>query len=183
MRPMQPPTPTRLPSTTTQASTPTQLPTQTQPHNAETPLESLQMDRERTTNISHSVRSENRGESSVRKKNRSENSKNRYTLIHKPKLSILNNYKEKWLDLVRKTKHTRYQGSNLGDRLIGAAMAMVPKAGCAGFSTALSIAMAGVLENLGIPANNVSFLPGKDKVGELLTKRAVNSIIEVQEFI
>jgi len=62
-------------------------------------------------------------------------------------------------------------------------MAMVPKAGCAGFSTALLIAVAGVLENLGVPVNDTLFLPGKDKVNELLTERAVDSIIEVQESI
>ena len=85
--------------------------------------------------------------------------------------------------MCKRTKLGRYKGTYLGDRLLGAAMAMVPKAGCAGFSTALLIAVAGVLENLGVPVNDTLFLPGKDKVNELLTERAVDSIIEVQESI
>ena len=47
--------------------------------------------------------------------------------------------------------------------MVGAAMAMIPKAGCAVFSMALSISVAGVLENLGITVDDVAFLPGKEK--------------------
>ena len=71
----------------------------------------------------------------------------------------------------------------LGNQMIGAAMAMIPKAGCAVFSTALSIAVAGVLENLGTTVDDVTFLPGKEKINELLTERAIDSILEVQESI
>ena len=106
-----------------------------------------------------------------------------HTPIQKAKLRLLNKYKNKWLDINRKIKSGRYKVMDLGNRMIGDAMAMIPKAGCVGFSTALSIAVVGVLENLGITVDDVTFLPGKDKINELLTKHAIDSIIEVQESI
>ena len=133
---------------------------------------------------SPSVRSENRGESSgVSKKCHSENRRKQYTSIHKSYLGRLTKYKDMWLEATRRAKLGRYKGINLGDRMIGAAMAMVPKAGCSGFSTALPIAVAGVLENLGLPVQDTSFLPGKDKVSDMLTEQAIDSILEVQESI
>ena len=72
----------------------------------------------------------------------------------------------------------RYQGTELGDRIIGAEMAMIPKAGCAVFSEALPIAVTGVIDNLGITVSNTSFLPGKEKLNGLLTTCTLDSTIE-----
>ena len=93
--------------------------------------------------------------------------------------------KKKLNEIRSKLGKRSYKGTERGNRLLGTAMSMIPKAGCSGFSTALPIAVAGVLENAGlcVDENIVDALPGKDSMKDFVTERAVDSIVLVREAI
>ena len=69
---------------------------------------------------------------------------------------------------------------------LGACMSMLPNAGCAGFANAFPLGLAGVLENIGIDTTDVNVvecLPQRDKLQNLVTERACDSLMLVQESI
>ena len=97
-----------------------------------------------------------------------EKKRDNYQLVYKPRLSRTKANEQKWLRLQKTLKGGRYIGTERGNRLLGSAMSMVPKAGCAGFATALPIAVAGVLENAGVSVdeNIVNCLLSKNIVSD-----------------
>ena len=139
-------------SSPTRPSLPTRLSSSTQPL-----LQTLQEERDITSESLY-VCSENRGESSV-SKSRSENRTNMHTSIQKAKLCLLNKDKDKWLDINRKNQIMERQGNRSWRSNVWGRNGYVTKGWLRWFSTALSIAVAGVLENLGITVDDATFLP------------------------
>ena len=107
----------------------------------------------------------------------------RTQIIYKPRLARYQQNERKWYSVKKALKLNKYCGSEQGNRLLGTAMSMIPKAGYAGFATALPIAVAGVLVNAGFSLGSdiVSCLPNKDKMSYFMTERAVDSIVLLKE--
>ena len=118
---------------------------------------------------------------------KSNNNKNKYNtiLMYKSTLSWITNKTEKWVKLKRNIKQGTYRGTERGDQLLGSAVSMIPNAGYDGFAAALPVAVAGVLENAGVSVSSAiaGCLPSKDKVDDLVTERAVDSILLLREAI
>ena len=79
----------------------------------------------------------------------------------------------------------RYAGTERGNRLLGTAMSIIPKAGYSGFATTLPLAVSGVLVNavITVDANIANCLPSNKTIESIVTERAVDSIILVRESI
>ena len=135
----------------------------------------------------HEERNENRkeGDEHTSLTTQEERKNNRYTNVYSSRYGRSRRNEEKLVSIKKTPKAGRYQGSERSNQLMGSAMAMIPKTGFSGFSTALPIAVAGVLENIGlnVDENIVNCLPGKDSVNACVLERAIDSIMLVRESI
>ena len=111
-------------------------------------------------------------------------SKRKATLVYNAHLSCLKNSENK--QKINKNLNRKvYGGTKHGNRLLGSAMSLIPKAGYSGFATALPIAVAGVLEIAGLHVddNIVHALLSKDVVKDLINEQAVDSVLLLRKSI
>jgi len=109
-----------------------------------------------------------------------------HTIIHKSNLKLLERKAEKYNSILRQLTGGAYQGTPLGDAMIGFASSLVPQCGYAGVATILPILIASVFANAGIEIDSkklVNSQPSDKSIQRFVENNALNTFQLTKESI
>mgnify|MGYP003321216558 FL=1 len=107
-----------------------------------------------------------------------------HTVVHKAKLSILQRKADQFNRIMKQLSMPFYQGTPLGDSMLGFASSLVPQCGHAGIATILPLAIGSVLTNAGIDINSrelVASQPSGQSIQRFVEQNAANTLLLIQE--
>ena len=100
--------------------------------------------------------------------------------MHKAKLSILQRKANQFDRIMKQLSMPFYQGTPLGDSMLGFASSLVPQCGHAGIATILPLAIGSVLTNAGIDINSgelVDSQPSGQSIQRFVEQNAANTLL------
>ena len=110
----------------------------------------------------------------------------RHCIIHRSKLGSLQNKASKYDRLMKQLRKSRYDGTPLGDAMIGYASSLVPQCGHSGVAATLPFMIGSLFANAGLKFDVneiVNSQPSDKKIQKCVEQNAVNTMIRTRDSI
>ena len=107
-------------------------------------------------------------------------------VFHKSHIALLKNKAAKYDALMNEISRSKYNGSKIGDSMLGMAASVIPQCGYSGLSTAIPFVVGSVFANAGININQEKLIdsqPNRNKIHDFVTENAISTVLLTEDSI